>query len=694
MTKVLHTLLLLALTLHGRMQAQPFVRLIDAIPVNANGAQVKLPFAGGVNSPKHQFTDIDADGDLDLFVFDADLVIDFYRNEGDRFVPDFRLRPGLLVFPGFEVWFRLVDFDGDGKLDLVSEDSTFSGVRIFKNIGTAQAPVFALHIASLRDAGNNPVYGGQISIPAFSDIDNDGDQDFFSSNIDGTVNLYRNIGSAVNPSYEFVTGRWQNIVLFADSCSTTGPPLDAHGASAFFFADVDADADQDFFVGDLFHNGIFSIRNNGSPSLPQMECWTSYFPPNVPYTTSGFNHVSFVDIDGDNDLDLFVGVLAPLVRYDSFQFLRNTGTPTSPLFETVTKNFISTIDVGEMARPAFVDIDADGDQDMFMGSLHGQLFFFRNDGTATGPSLVLVDSSYQISGGFTYAPAFVDIDNDGDRDLFVGLFDGKIDFYRNTGTSQSAVFVHETSPVDAINVASNAVPAFADIDADGDFDLFIGRGNGRISFYRNQGSASNFLPVLEAASYQDILVGENSSPKFADIDGDTDLDLFVGARDGRIRYYQNTGSPANAQYLLVTDHFGNTTPMLEAAPSLVDIDNDGDLDLFVGTSKGGVHYYRNDMLTHAAGTMNPPDSPLLMQNYPNPFNPSTSFGFHLAHFGPVSLHVHDLLGRELATLLNGSLSAGTYTVTWRAPVWLSSGVYFYTLTTPTYSSTKKMVLMR
>ena len=64
---------------------QPFVRQVDAIPVQASGQPLALPFAGGINSPTQQFVDIDWDGDLDLFILDNDLTVDFYRNEGTRF---------------------------------------------------------------------------------------------------------------------------------------------------------------------------------------------------------------------------------------------------------------------------------------------------------------------------------------------------------------------------------------------------------------------------------------------------------------------------------------------------------------------------------------------------------------------------------------------------------------------------------
>ncbi len=83
----------------------------------------------------------------------------------------------------------------------------------------------------------------------------------------------------------------------------------------------------------------------------------------------------------------------------------------------------------------------------------------------------------------------------------------------------------------------------------------------------------------------------------------------------------------------------------------------------------------------------------LSQNFPNPFNPSTNISFTIPNSGFVTLKVYDILGKEIATLINEELNAGNYTKTFNATN-LSSGVYFYKLQTSKFSETKKMILMR
>ncbi len=685
---------------HSQLLTQPFVRQTEPFPVQANGSAIAQPFAGGVNSPLHQFADIDADGDYDLFVFDVDLIVDFYRNEGTRFAPNFKLRTGLFTVPPVQSWFRLVDFDGDGKLDFCTEDSLFNGIRVYKNTGTVQQPQFTLFIPTLRDESGADVYAGGNSIPAFADIDADADLDLFTANLAGSINFYRNVGSRTQPRYVFASGSWQCILILADQCQAgcTDQPMPArmHGAAAYSFADIDGDNDLDMFISDLFWTGVFFLRNIGTPDSAEMRCVTGNFPPADSISTTGFNQTSFIDIDGDNDLDVFAGVLAGIVQRDGFWFYRNLGSRTSPNLRLQTKNFLSTIDVGMNARPTLADIDADGDPDMFIGNVNGELARFSNTGTTTAPSFTLADSAYlRVPNAFFFSPAFVDIDQDSDRDLFAGFFDGKLKFFRNTGTPQSPLFVAESFVTDTINVGGTAAPAFVDIDNDGDKDLFVGKHNGTISFYRNSGSPTTFTPTLVTNAFLNISIGgdPNLTPTFSDYENDGDFDLFFGTQDEHLHFYENIGTPANAQFVFRTDRFADVAPTQDTAPAFVDTDGDGDQDLLVGVRKGGLYYYRNNRIgTFAPVTLEIPSTTGLEQNYPNPFNPTTKMSFVISHSSLVSLKVFDVLGREVATLVNKELKPGSYEATFDA-AGLASGVYYCRLTASRLTTTHTIKLL-
>ncbi|MDE3057245.1 MAG: T9SS type A sorting domain-containing protein [Bacteroidota bacterium] len=83
----------------------------------------------------------------------------------------------------------------------------------------------------------------------------------------------------------------------------------------------------------------------------------------------------------------------------------------------------------------------------------------------------------------------------------------------------------------------------------------------------------------------------------------------------------------------------------------------------------------------------------LMQNYPNPFNPTTHLRYTIADFQFVTLKIYDVLGREVATLVDERKSPGMYEVNFDGSR-LSSGVYFYRLTSGNFVQTKKFVLMK
>jgi len=119
-----------------------------------------------------------------------------------------------------------------------------------------------------------------------------------------------------------------------------------------------------------------------------------------------------------------------------------------------------------------------------------------------------------------------------------------------------------------------------------------------------------------------------------------------------------------------------------------------------GTTKTSTLVYANingtefgEMVTSTDDLSNEINSYNLHQNYPNPFNPSTKIRFQIIEPGFTSLKVYDVLGNEVAELVNEELSAGEYEFEFNA-VGLTSGIYFYQLKAGNYSEAKKMLLLR
>ena len=102
----------------------------------------------------------------------------------------------------------------------------------------------------------------------------------------------------------------------------------------------------------------------------------------------------------------------------------------------------------------------------------------------------------------------------------------------------------------------------------------------------------------------------------------------------------------------------------------------------------------SEMITSVGGSSNiPPSAFRLEQNYPNPFNPTTTVSFVIGHSSFVTLVVYDVLGREVATLMNSEQTAGHKSLTWDA--WnIPSGVYFYRMTAGSFNETKRLLLLK
>lgn len=117
-------------------------------------------------------------------------------------------------------------------------------------------------------------------------------------------------------------------------------------------------------------------------------------------------------------------------------------------------------------------------------------------------------------------------------------------------------------------------------------------------------------------------------------------------------------------------------------------------DLYACTSNGIFKRPLQQILTSVEENKNSlPNSFSLEQNYPNPFNPSTVISYQLSAVSNVELKVYDILGREVATLVNEEKLPGRYTVRFDATN-LSSGVYFYKLTAGNFVETKKLILIK
>ncbi len=576
--------------------------------LDTDGIAYAHPFLGGLNLPRPQLADIDNDGDLDLFVQEYSGDVMFFEQTGTPDAPRYVWRTDAYQDVDIGEWYLFVDVDADGDLDLLGEER-FSLVRMYQNQGDRATPRFVLLTERLMDDQGEPVFADRQNIPKVADLDCDGRLDLMVGRVEGTItrNEMVELDERGAPVFRHLEDRFQGIEIIGQVLGGptpgTGPSGTQgagnrgtlHGANTMAFVDFDGDGDLDLFWGDFFEPGLLLIENRGSCRAPSLRSEPIPFPPNDPVKTSGYNAPAFGDLDGDGDVDLLVGVLGGAFNpnnttVDNFLQLERTGARR---LELRTRRFLSQVDVGSESFPAFADIDADGDLDLFLSNKiepgdtrAGRVFFFENIGSATRPRLQLRGPVEEFSSAYHYAPAFGDLDADGDLDILMGTWDDELQLVLNEGDSSSPSWVVADPEIAKLTRGRNAVPALGDIDADGDLDLFIGESSGELNFYRNSGSASSPIYELVDDKFGAIDVGRRSAPTLTDIDGDGDLDLVVGSEAEGLALFRNTGTPQSPVF--EADGALPAGGHAFVTPAFVDIDGDGRLELFTGGVGGGI----------------------------------------------------------------------------------------------------------
>jgi len=291
--------------------------------------------------------------------------------------------------------------------------------------------------------------------------------------------------------------------------------------------------------------------------------------------------VSWVDFDADGDLDLFVtngyDVSAENAEPQKNRLYRNDGGGTF----TPVKSGALAEDDGFSSGSTWGDFDNDGDIDAFVTNQRDQdNFLYRNAGGGTFERVQQGDPV--TDGGHSYSASWVDLDNDGWLDLWVangGLSHASANsLYRNSG---DGAFARVEAGEIVTNTGRSGGAVWGDYDDDGDLDLFVpnltyGPDPSDNALYRNDGDW-NFVRVTEGLLVNDGM--PSICAAWGDVDNDGDLDLYVGNLFGWTNLlYLNEGGGRFSQ---VTDGSAVADGGATYAVNWADADNDGDLDLLV-----------------------------------------------------------------------------------------------------------------
>ena len=233
-------------------------------------------------------------------------------------------------------------------------------------------------------------------------------------------------------------------------------------------------------------------------------------------------------MDADGDTDLLVGHY-----YDRIWYYENTAGPgASPVlapYVTLLSNLFADHEPGgdELIAPTVVDWDGDGDLDLVVGSDDSGVRVFWNNGDPTSPSFT--NSSYQQLIGFSnnacYSPNRVDWDNDGDWDLLVGQYDGRVYSYENDGgTVVNRGALSTTSSV--LDVGSYSQPHAVDWDNDGTYDRLVGDYSGYVTLFANGPPVSMALDGSVSAGSLNLVWDECAGAMYYWVYGADNLAYF------------------------------------------------------------------------------------------------------------------------------------------------------------------------
>ena len=332
------------------------------------------------------------------------------------------------------------------------------------------------------------------------------------------------------------------------------------------WADYDNDGFEDAYVTEFRHwKGNYLYHNNGDGTFTKI---TSGPMVNDRGAAAGS---TWGDYDNDGDLDLFVSNNVRAVNH----LYQNNGDGT---FNRVDAGDISNYG-GYCHNAAWIDYDNDGYLDMFvsdyMPTKYNQLYHNNGDGTFTK----VLDNPIAMEAKFSMGATWADYDNDGLIDLFVPNGRGENNsLYHNEGNGQFIKVLNG----DIVNDGGNSVgSSWGDYDNDGDMDLYVTNASDQNNFFYINNGDGTFT-----RNYTRIIVnegGHSHGSGWADVDNDGDLDLFVGNdADNSNRLYMNNGDGTFSK----TSNPVNEDEENSMGGAFADIDNDGDLDLFVG-NKGG-----------------------------------------------------------------------------------------------------------
>jgi enediyne biosynthesis protein E4 len=494
-------------------------------------------------------------------------------------------------------WAPLVaDFDNDGFRDIIitngfprditdrdfMEYQANDGFYVDNTTLLSKIPEVKLTNYAYRNKGNlqfeNVTTEWGITLPTFSnggayaDLDNDGDLDYIVNNINDIAHIYENKSKNSNYVKLTIIGEKPNIDGIGTIIKYTGPSISSvyeHSLSRGYLSSVTPTVNIGLGTDSLVNLEI--IWPDNTVSLVE----------NVKANQTLILDKSKLDVidktqNGGLQVNSLLQPIFDMVK-DTCREIDFNDFNIDPLLIKKLSNTGQGIAVG--------DINQDGDDDFYIAGsrgYHGKLYLSSNTGYKSSviqPNAVKEETS----------PVFVDIDGDGDLDLYIGC--GSIESTENDNSLQDILLLNENGvfkDVSHLLPQSNTITKtveVADYDQDGDFDLFIGKGHQLNKYPR---SSSSYVLVNNSTKDKITLTPDEkpfqnldmlvSDALWTDMDGDNDLDLIVVGDFTGIMLFENV----QGKLTLASDHPLTSHTGFWNSINGADLDGDGDIDYVIG----------------------------------------------------------------------------------------------------------------